>query len=443
MDLLSVGRFAASLVEFWTTFSRIAALAFAASVIAFAYPPKTWSSQQAVNPKTGDPSTEVVRLRKLLKSDDPDQQAKAVIALGKLGPKAADAVPDLLRMYFDPNLKGPVRDDILIHIALDDIGHGASPEYARILRKGTDEQKADILNLLLTFYRPGHETLDAAILDCLVDSGPDFERIRAMTIALVGAKARIKSGVDTIIKAAGDPAWEQWSSIVGVALENLGPDAKAALPALERAFRNPKKSPAIRRDFIGALAAVGKNDGKTFRLIRQILLDPDETVLVRYYAARGIGTSKFGQQAIADLVAIAGQVHPENPKETDLQLWRGLRVNAVESIAQLQPDKSALPALLSLLKQKEDGVKQRGYAVALTAVAKIGPDAKEAVPELLKLIDDEAFDTLFQSSYLARALVAILGREKALETVRAFKANDAEARLNVTVLIRRIENLGK
>ena len=96
----------------------------------------------------------------------------------------------------------------------------------------------------------------------------------------------------------------------------------------------------------------------------------------------------FGTDAKRSLPALADVL------ETRIEADAGLQGKAAAAIWNIGPDASTLPALINALDIKESFVRQ---PVCL-ALSKFGPEAKAAVPYLLKASEDE--DQMLKKSAL-------------------------------------------
>ncbi|MBI4733162.1 MAG: HEAT repeat domain-containing protein [Chloroflexi bacterium] len=100
------------------------------------------------------------------------------------------------------------------------------------------------------------------------------------------------------------------------------------------------------------------------------------------------------------------------------------RDNAADSLAEIGPDAAeAVPELINALSDVEDKVRIR----AVTALRQIGPAAAEAVPALIGLLEDESL------SYAHSSIIAAIGKIGPVETVlptlvSALKDTDAAVR---------------
>jgi HEAT repeat protein len=155
----------------------------------------------------------------------------AIIALGRIGPGAAEAVPDLVA-----NLKNPTRTDrgrTESAIALGRIGV-ASPEVIEALRAGLTNAKPPIQRGCLEgLYRLGWKPMgdDRAKVEGFGSSTDGATRIW-MRMILAHADGRLDEMVPELVGLLHGPDW--WVSVAAVeALDSLGARAESALPALE------------------------------------------------------------------------------------------------------------------------------------------------------------------------------------------------------------------
>jgi HEAT repeat protein len=146
----------------------------------------------------------------------------------------------------------------------------------------------------------------------------------------------------------------------------LGEKAAAAVPTLVTALKDP--SAAVRSHAAQALGAIGAPAKPAVPELATLIADPDK--VVRREAVEAIGRIHPGADVSVPL--LTKLIENADPQT---------RHAAITTLA--EQGQAAVPLLIKALAQK-----QAAYWACLV-LARIGPDAKEAVPALTALIDDQ------------------------------------------------------
>jgi HEAT repeat protein len=206
------------------------------------------------------------------------------------------------------------------------------------------------------------------------------------------------------------------------ALEYMGRSARAGLPAIEVAMKDPDQDIALQA--ASAYVMAGGDMDKALPIFQELLKDKSSTVVfktaeklerlavcstrardaapalisllkhndskVRYAAADALG--RMGPAARPAVPAIAELLKTAGPHE---------QFHVFYAIENLGPDaKEALPALLELLKNFDDTLESRNI---FRVVGSLGPHAKPAVPVLVELLKRSKF-------YSAQEVIGTLGQ---------------------------------
>jgi HEAT repeat protein len=272
-------------------------------------------------------------LRESLASREVADRRYAAIELKKMGPPAAEAVPELIAVLDDPEER--VGQEAVE--ALGQIGKAAVP----------------------------------ALIDALVKATAwRVRRGAAAALSRIGPAAA--GAVPTLINAVRGPKME----IRRAAAEALGkigpPAAEAAIPALVETLGG-RATMAVLAAAAEALGAMGP--AATTAVPRLTILLKDDRWQVGSAAAEALG--KIGPtaaDAVSELIAVA----------LDSAKWRPAVAAAIVAIGKIGPVKpEVIPTLVRALKNHEGEAAQ--------ALGMIGPAAAEAIPALTALTERNSF----------------------------------------------------
>ncbi len=399
--------------------------------------------------------TSVKQLRDQLSSDDADVRVDAARRLCEFGAAANPAVPELQQALLS--------DDLLLRYeaarCLGEIGPDASPCIGRLLVMLTDDApllRHVALNALRRVSRPSavirkafeermqNDSLLAnrvvaaralAEFAALDDSHPvPPAAIDVLIEGLKSPQAHVSSEATRGLVAVGAAAT---SPILGVfrigspserinateALALLGLSAQEAGPTLLSALTDADGT--LKRHIVRALPSIGADPAAAIPRLQQLLHEKSRELRVSATAALG----DYGEQAApaaADLARLLA--------DDDLLVQR----DAAAALSRLGPQAaSAVPQLIAALRD-DDGAVTIEAAQALTAIGQpavppliallkdpqyrnlaaavlgdIGPDAVDAVPAILAMLDAPDKETR------RAALLALAGIGPAAQPVAA------------------------
>lgn len=273
-----------------------------------------------------------------LRDPEPKVRVGAAWALGELGPKARDAVPDLLEALKDRSIAN------LAQYALARIGKPAIPALVKLM-KDEDNAMRDPADL--------HSQLCSHAFYALREMGPEAKAVIPDLIELIKVP---KFGRAGFIEFLGD----------------FGSDAKDAIPLLSDILLEGRLEPTGRDNFERWKAAttLGQIGRLGVPALLRALRESDDQG--RYWAA--VGLCEAGPEAEAAIPALL-----------ELRTDRDIRVREMAGSALEAVGKAAVPALIRGLRH--DDLYVRGEAVRL--LGRLGPDARDAAPHLKRLLDDE------------------------------------------------------
>lgn len=375
-------------------------------------------------------------------------RAAAVEQIARLGPEAADAVPDLLEIVADR--KGEAATEYLPN-AIGRMGEGALPKVVAVVRakkEGWQRQCATLLH-----FGPSGR---AVALRWLTD---EDDELRAQAAWLLGAMGPSPEAAVPLLDALNDlSAIVRWNAAAALYFTNV--DATAAVPALTKRLLDP--NPLVRQTAAWELLRYRPASRAAVPALIDALKDDDEHVRVAAMnALRHIGVER---QHVGGLVTIL-EGKGSGAREV-LQLLPDLSDDAKEAVPALrelrkderwqepvlvalwhvagdgsagtrlldrlrQPDRNAraeavyalggkggnavllLAALTDALRDPEPSVRQ----AACRTLARVGADDHAALRELVALIKQDRNEAVILEAQ--DALVAM--KSAAKEAVPALK----------------------
>jgi HEAT repeat protein len=337
-------------------------------------------------------------------------RAIAAECLGRVGPEAGAAVPALLKLFNDK--RSQVRCD-----AADAVGRirgGAEPVAAiaalRELLLREDHTGLHIASALTELGEPGV----AALAHALESGKPGARKYAVIALQEVGPVA--KAAVPALIKALQEGEDAHIRSPAAYSLGRIGPAAKAAVPALTKALRDTDGH--VRINAADALRRIDNSSAGVPALI-EVCKDPSPSN--RCTAAMVL--ADFGpaaKDAVPALLELFKDSDPYIPSYAAFALW------------QIARHERAIPALI------EHGASE--------FLGQIGPEAKAAVPALTKAaLSKEATSSWGPSASFraARAIEALgnIGAEakSAIPIIRPFLKTDDVRKVAAALALWRLE----
>jgi len=302
---------------------------------------------------------------RLIECGDISDQAFAAKTLARFGPVAKDAVPTLIALleskdYVDP-IDGTVRYDhrTNVAVALGSIGPDAV-DAADALREIVDNKGA---NPILRY--------NAAA--ALYSIGQDRERVLQLLI----------SALDT-------ESGEALAEVVSI-LGRIGPDARDALPRL--IILAGDENADVRSAVMYALNDIGgSNEFVIDAAISNLGSTKPEIRSHAIFVLDLLDSGTFGE---ADLTKALPALY-ETLNDSN---WE-MRLAAAQTIIKIRgPNERVIPVLVGLVDV------QKSYAAA-EELGKIGPDASDAIPSLLNLLETDNRENMLIA---ARAILAVGG----------------------------------
>jgi len=410
----------------------------------------------------------VEKLCDILKSDNPQLKRQAAYLLGGLGPAAQSAVPDLLNALKDHDYNvrryaaytliklGAQNKQIARAMAeglsdnnveqrracaygLAQIAPMAYDEQAVLSQalQDTDDQVRKYASYTLSILKNADYTtetlakMDASRVLQYVDvPSPEIRHNAISALREIGLK---KEYIPVLVKALDDP-----DAAVGQeaarALEELGPLAEEAIPALKRNMGNCRY-----REVCPAVLALGKIGQPALPALLEAL--EHENAFVRAAAARALREPLWekAKDAIPALLMTAndsnslvrnnatvalGKIFPENHIPVLVYALQDrdddVRYSAAQALARPGLElKKYIPALIADLKNRNPLSIGIAGSTLIELLGTLGPDAKDALPVLTDILKNARLDNYSTRVKALHAIMQIGSPSK--ETIAALK----------------------
>ena len=327
---------------------------------------------------------------------------QAVITLGQIGPDAKAAIPQLAALVKKPEEQ--INQSQIIQ-ALGRMGPDALPVLGDLLKDPTVINRFQALDALVQHGEAGL----AILLPLLKDENLQMRMQATITVGRFGKHAA--PAVPQLIELLKDPQQAIHHNVV-MALGSIGPAAKNAVPALVEYIKNVAQPAVYRANAVAALGRIGPDAKSSVETIRELLKDPDTNL--RFASAEAIvaisGKDEEARDTLLDLIALA----PRGVRHTGETLATALDASGAEAkdvIPRLaERMKSAYmaadlahflssrygedPAAVPLLKELLTKADPVGQPIVAVILAKHGAEGKAAIPILMdKAKHDANFST--------------------------------------------------
>lgn len=225
---------------------------------------------------------------------------------------------------------------------------GPEPEVRDILKQLTDPSlPSEERNKLNERLEKHGKPLVPGLAAALNDKDTQIRRAAVFALSQIGPDA--KAAVPALIKALDDP--DKGKEIGGRAISDcaadtlaiIGPGAAEAIPALMGIARSSLKRD-LRMRAVWALGEIGPQSKEVIPLLRKLMKDDKEAELIRARAAQALGRiGPKAREAVPDLIKALEIEDKQDPNHS-------LRWNAAEALGKIGPEaKSAIPTLKRLV----------------------------------------------------------------------------------------------
>ena len=293
--------------------------------------------------------------------------------------------------------------DAILHRGKKEIG-----PVTKAFLEGNDTDRPRLILLLGELYREGDVRLENLFCESLKTGSDDLKNHAR---SAVSGYVRVRKAIPVLISIIDDSN-ESSHNRAGAAnsLGRFGQEAERALPLLLRLLTDPHTNREFRWGLVSGMGGIGTTSDEVASLLQRILTDKNEYLYTRTAAAVGMGHSKFGQRAVPDLIAILRSDSNE-PFE--------LKASAIYPLSQLNPTKAAIEPIVEILGDEKLGAI---HPMALRVLAKIGPDASDAQPAILKTFEDRG--VFRDPDYCVYVLGRILGPDQAYRQIERITVNE-------------------
>jgi HEAT repeat protein len=266
-------------------------------------------------------------------------------------------------------------------------------------RAKTTQSRRDLAHLLAQFE--GQATLVLPILrEELGERRPDAQYEAARALTLLGPEAA--EAVPELARLLGDPN-PGMRAIAARALGGIGRASRPAVPALKAMLK--EDPPLLRLVAADALSRIDADVSEALALLRDVLAVqktepglrfaesielPEGVKDLRVYPDISVaeGIARFGERAAPMLADLLDDVDLDewSADNVSAQCGSEARVQAALLLARLGPEaKAAVPALVRALKDRDPFIRE----AAASALGRVGPAAKDAAPDLIRLLEQQ------------------------------------------------------
>ena len=345
---------------------------------------------------------------------------RAAKVLGRFGAKAKAATDSLFQRLKDPEAK--VRSEAAE--ALGMIVPDSKRLAAELIRLAQQDEDRQIRNRAMTIcfgsLKLPETTLAALAIPLLDDSDSNECCIAVAYLANRTPHVAEEAAIQWLLKVDKRAVREAAAAL----LKKAGPEAKSSVPIFIEMLKDQKRS--VRYSAAVMLGKIGQAAQQAVPELINLLRSKD--LADQHAAVLGLtGIGREAKTAIPLLIAIL----------KDGSASRDVREHTPQAIAKIGPAKTVVPMLLELLEGNESDEVRRLSAYAL---GKFGPEAKAAIPTLMKLFKTYDGHAIFDGGqtdpvYTAIAIQEIEPAETAIPVFIQSLSNPDPYVQNITVQV--------
>ncbi|NEQ37950.1 MAG: hypothetical protein F6K40_17445 [Okeania sp. SIO3I5] len=335
----------------------------------------------------GSKATELIpQLLELLRDEDFDVRYAAAMAVGNMGSKATELIPQLLELLGDENSK--IREAAAK--AVGNMGSKATELIPQLLELLRDEDFDVRYAAAMAMGNMGSKATELIpqLLELLRDKDWRVREAAATAIGNIGLEA--KELIPWLRQLLRDEDWGVRSA-AAIAIGNMGSEATELIPQLQQLLRDENSN--VRS---AAATAIGNMGSEAIELIPQLLqLFRDEDSLVRSAAVTAVGN--LGSEATELIPKLQELLRDEDSLVRSTKDENSnVPYAAAIAISQIMlGDKESIPQWRQLFSDENSNVR---YAAAI-AVGNIGSEAtKELIYKLVRSLKDEDLDVRYAAA---------------------------------------------
>jgi len=368
----------------------------------------------------------------LLRDGETADRIWALSALRVLGPASPKVLPAVAAALRSPD--ADVRESAAL--ALDGFG----PEAVPLLAGALDDPGRRVRLLAmesLEAFAPEIEPAVPGLKRCLAEDGGSSELRDAALVDLALAGVEVAPLLSALLGPSAPEGLHEW------ALERIaevGPDAASAVPALAAILREGPSD--LRRKAVEALAAIGPDAASAVPEILAWSLSPEgmgaEGRKAVCSAFERIGSrtvpplidvlrsasGEMREVAVEALYAVGTAASDAAPVLGSLLEKEGSAAPVYTLLALERMGPGAKPAIRGLMAALK-GDRLQDAVVAAQALGNIGPEARDAVPELKRMFEDSIFPSTWIWASYALARIDPRDEEATSSLLSMLRASDA------------------
>ncbi len=320
-----------------------------------------------------------------LSDHEPKMRRAATIALGNMKPAVPEVISALEKGLTDEDKS--VREASASTLGrMGSISSEAIVKFYSLLKDTSAEVRRAAGIALGNLKPPAPETI-VALKETLGDENKSVRQAAVWALVTLGSTP--PDAVPILQLMLRDPETEIRRGAV-VALGRIGPGAIAAVSSLVDHLRDPKQE--VRQAAVEALGSMGPLVTVAIHPLMDVMMDHRESSNIRQAAADTLG--KMGQGARESIPSIRDAMRDDNEQISSA---------AARALAKVGSPVEIVPSLIDDVQSQSRAMRR----AALMTLSAMGPDAKDAVPVLLKTLNDQQADVSSQEhlgSMAARAL---------------------------------------
>jgi len=387
---------------------------------------RAWGSEASLILRfMGEPA--ITELMRMARTTDGSLRRAAVRGLKAIGLPAISKIAEALDLT-DPELRRLFAVTI-VAIAFNDSDkrlNGVDDPLRTRLRpliidalrdRGTDASDRTLIARALAAFPGEAERMVSALMEALGD--PSAEVRRAAIVSLGTFKENSAATVKALMRVLARDSDPNVREGAVRALATFGKEAAPAVPLLIAVIRKRSPGASLSWSAARALGAIGADADGAIPVLSDMLADRREAASLRVAGAEALGSmgrkavptliralalrDEEEYRAVLDALRFAGKdAAPALPRLFEALRSKDYSIGSAAEYVLESIGKPAVPGLLLALEASDEEVRER----TAYALGTIGPDAKEAFPALVKIVQDRSAPKRL-GEYARRAIASI------------------------------------